>query len=166
LTENPFNNGGKDMNIFKAEVPSRFIFATLFAVMIISVGCGGIKYSYDPGTTFSGLKSYTWTVSSFSAWKNPLVEVNVRFVADQVLEKKGFKKTSEKPDLLISINYDSKINSNYEFYQLRMLTLDIYRAETKELIWRGTASGTINTDAASSDLKKAIRGILANLPPK
>lgn len=153
------------MNIFKAETPHRFIFAILFAVVIISMGCAGIKYSYDPRTSFSGLKSYTWTVSSLSFWKNPLVEVNVQFVADQVLEEKGFKKTSEKPDLLISIDYESAI-SRYDVYELRMLTLDIYLVETKKLIWRGTALGTINTDAASSDLKEAVRGILAKLPPK
>jgi hypothetical protein len=36
----------------------------------------------------------------------------------------------------------------------------------KELVWRGTALGTIYTDAASGDLKHAVEGILSNFPPK
>jgi hypothetical protein len=60
----------------------------------------------------------------------------------------------------------------YEFdyggysYQLRMLTLNISRADTNELVWRGTATGDIKTDAASGDLKKAVAMIMANFPPK
>jgi len=30
----------------------------------------------------------------------------------------------------------------------------------------GTAFGTINTDAASGDLKEAVQGILSNFPPR
>jgi hypothetical protein len=37
--------------------------------------------------------------------------------------------------------------------------------ENKELVWQGTAFGTINTDAASGDLKQAVQGILSNFPP-
>ena len=41
-----------------------------------------------------------------------------------------------------------------------MLTLGIQKADGKQLIWRGTATGTINADAASNDLKSAVEGIL------
>jgi hypothetical protein len=36
----------------------------------------------------------------------------------------------------------------------------------KELIWQGTAAGTINADAASPDLAEAVKKILMNFPPK
>jgi hypothetical protein len=47
-----------------------------------------------------------------------------------------------------------------------MLTLKIYQRESKEIIWRGTAPGTINTDAASGDLKSAVQSVLSKFPPK
>jgi hypothetical protein len=128
-------------------------------------GCYGVKYIYDPGTNFSGLKSYAWMAASgLLGRQESLVVTNVQFVADQILEQKGFKKTSENPDLLISIDnqYDTFNNS----YQLRMLSLNIYRREGKELIWRGTAPGYINTDAASNDLRNAVSDVLAKFPPK
>jgi hypothetical protein len=46
-----------------------------------------------------------------------------------------------------------------------MLGLNVYRADRQTLIWRGAASGSISTDAASSDLRNAVQGILAAFPP-
>jgi len=83
-----------------------------------------------------------------------------------LLGQKGFTKVPEKSDLLISMNYESELGYSQYGYQLRMLTLSIYKSERKELIWRGTASGSISTDAASDDLKRAVEGILSNFPPR
>ena len=152
------------MNVFKTDARSGFIFVALLTAMIILGGCSSVKYIYDPGTDFSGLKSYAWTSASSLGRRQSLVVANVQFVADHVLEQKGFKKTSEKPDLLISTEIDYE--TLYDGYQLRMLTLNIYRRESKELIWRGTAPGNINTDAASNDLRNAVQDVLAKFPPK
>jgi hypothetical protein len=154
------------MSVF-SDARSGFIFAALLAAMTILGGCYGAKYIYDPGTSFSGLKSYAWTPASSMGRKESLVVANVQFVADQVLEQKGFKKTLENPDLLISVENEYEIGTYYnDGYQIRSLTLKIYRRESKELIWRGTAPGTINTDAASNDLKSAVQDVLAKFPPK
>jgi hypothetical protein len=40
------------------------------------------------------------------------------------------------------------------------------RADNRELVWRGTATGEIKTDAASRDLEKIVAGILAHFPPQ
>jgi hypothetical protein len=99
--------------------------------------------------------------------RESLVAANVQFFADQVLEQKGIKKTSENPDLLIAIDTEYELGSySNDGYQLRMLTLKIYQRDSKEIIWRGTAPGTINTDAASSDLKSAVQSVLSKFPPK
>jgi Domain of unknown function (DUF4136) len=156
---------------FFSDARSGFIFVALLAAMIILGGCYGAnyigtKYIYDPVTDFSGLKSYAWTPTSHIGRKESLVVANVQFVADQVLEQKGFKKTLENPDLLISIEDEYEIGTYHGTYELRMLTLKIYRRENKELIWQGTAPGAIKTDAASNDLKNAVQDVLAKFPPK
>ena len=71
---------------------------------------------------------------------------------------------TDKADLLVWMGYEFDYNS-YS-YELRMLTLNISRADNNELVWRGTAAGDIRTDAASGELKKAVEGILTNFPPK
>jgi hypothetical protein len=153
------------MSVFKTDARSGFIFVALLTAMIILGGCSGVKYIYNPGTTFSGLNSYAWIPAS-GAGQEPLVVTNVQFIADQVLEKKGFKKTASMPNLLISIDNGYERSPYYDGYQLRMLSLNIFRGENKELIWRGTAPYDINTDADSSDLENAVQDILAKFPPK
>jgi hypothetical protein len=61
------------------------------------------------------------------------------------------------------MNYETDYS---EPYKLRFLNLYIYRTQGKGIIWQGTAGGTINADAASSDLADAVRKILTNFPPQ
>jgi hypothetical protein len=156
------------MRVFRAEACLAVI-GTVFLAVLITGGCATtIKYSYDTRTGFPGLKSYKW-VPSLAAMSSQesLLEKNVQVLAEQFLEQKGFTKVPEKSDLLISMNYESEFGTSSQYgYELRMLTLNIYKSEPKELIWRGTASGSIYTDAASNDLKEAVQGILSNFPPK
>ena len=143
----------------------------VFLSLLILGGCTSIKYSYDTGTGFLGLKTYTWAPSSVTyGGRDSLLETNVQVLADQLLGQKGFTKVREKPDLLISIHYESEIGYYSEHdYKVRSLTLNMYNPETKELIWRGTASpriGSINTDATFGDLKRVVQDILSHFPPK
>jgi len=146
---------------------SGFVFVALLALASILGGCSSTKYIYDPGTNFSGFKSYAWASASIMGRRESLVAANVQFFADQILDQKGIKKTAENPDLLIAIDTEYELGSySNDGYQLRMLTLKIYQRDSKEIIWRGTAPGTINTDAASGDLKSAVQSVLAKFPPK
>jgi hypothetical protein len=142
------------------------IITVLFAASVILAGCAaGINYTYDPAASFTGLKTYNWTTAGAMGQTSDLVVKNVQYQADQVLEKKGLRKAAENPDMLISVSYENEIGINQYGYQLRMLTLGIQKADGKQMIWRGTAAGTINADAASGDLKSAVEGILKGFPP-
>ena len=129
------------------------------------------QISYDTGTGFSGLKTFMWApLSAGYGERDPLLETNVRVLSDQLLGQKGFTKVGEKPDLLISMYYESETSyySTHD-YKIRSLALNMYNPEKSELIWRGTASswiGTIKTDASFGDLKEAVKDILSHFPPK
>jgi hypothetical protein len=135
--------------------------------ILIAGGCATtINHSYDPATNFGPLKSYAWAPGSPIHSQNSLVEANVQFVADPLLEKKGFQRATANPDLVLSIKLENDPFGGAEGYELRMLGLNVYRADRQTLIWRGTASGSISTDAASGDLNDAVQAILAAFPPK
>jgi hypothetical protein len=72
----------------------------------------------------------------------------------------------QRPRPIISVRLDNYPYWSAESYELRWLSLNVYRADGQTLIWRGTASGSISTDAASGDLNKAVQAILAGFPPK
>jgi hypothetical protein len=152
------------MGSTKTKFSRAWVAVVLLAVLFMG-GCGtAIKYSYDDRTRFPEFKSYQWSTAYGIYRQDFLLEANVQSLTDQNLAGMGMIQKSEKADLLISMGYEFDYGS-YS-YQLRMLTLNISRADTNELVWRGTATGTIKTDAASGDLKKAVAMIMANFPPK
>ena len=134
--------------------------AVVFAVMVLG-GCAvsSIKYTYDPLFGFQGAKTYRWAESGKPYGGDPLLEANVQFISDRLLEAKGFTRT-DQPVLRVSIRYESSYAN-----ELRSLSLYVFRADTNQLVWRGMATGTIRTDAASGDLSAAVQDILSNFPP-
>jgi len=147
------------------------VVAAFLAIATVG-GCGtagigtGTTYSYEPQFSFPGSKTYRWANAKPTYPQDPLLEANVRFLADRALEAKGFTSPTDKADLIVGMGYE--VNSYGSAYgdELRALTLYISRAENNELVWRGTARGAIRTDAASGELKQAVGGILVNFPPK
>ena len=137
--------------------------ATVLAFLAIAGCATRYNYAYDPTTRFAELKSYAW--ASPQPRRDSLVETNVRFIADPLLEQKGFTQATDKPDIIIAIVYESEMFGP-QGYELRMLTLKVYRVSDQILLWQGTASGSISTDAASKDLRKAVQTTLATFPPK
>jgi len=158
------------MTVCKGKKDLALAVAVSLSLLILG-GCTSIKYSYDTGTSFVGLKTYAWAPSSAGYGdQDPLLETNVRVLSDQLLGQKGFTKVQEKPDLLISLHYESDTGYNSQHdYKVRLLVLNMHNPAKNELIWRGTASsriGSINTDASFGDLKGVVQDILSHFPPK
>jgi len=144
----------------------RLVAAVVPLVVVFVGGCATtINHTYDPSANFGPLRSYAWAPGSPIYSQTRLIEANVQFLADPLLETKGFKRTTDTPDLIITVRLENYPAGTSESYELRMLGLDVYRADGKTLIWRGAASGSISTNAASSDLKDAVQAILATFPP-
>ncbi|HEY8249530.1 MAG TPA: DUF4136 domain-containing protein [Burkholderiales bacterium] len=140
--------------------------AAVLAVVFVggcanSLGGSSFAYSYEPQFSFAELKTYRWTEARPHYWGDPLLESNVRFLADRVLQTKGFVSSADKSDFIVSMRYEGSY-----VYELRGLTLSVSRADNSGVIWRGAATGVIRTDASSGDLKNAVEGILSNFPPR
>ena len=141
-----------------------YFLAMIFGAGMFLGGCAAtINYTYDPLANFSMGKNYSWASGLLANRQDPLIEKNVRYHADQSLKDKGFTLTSDKPDFVISMNYELEYSDPY---RMQILNLYVYRTQGKELIWQGTAKGTIKADAASPDLAEAVKKILTNFPPR
>lgn len=137
--------------------------AVILAAMILG-GCSpSIKYSYDARTNFPELKTYQWAAPSGIYRIDSLLEANVQYWTDRDLERKGLTRKADRADLLVWMNYEAEYD---KAFQLRMLSLNIARSDTREIIWRGTATGDIKTDADSKKLAEIVSGLLANFPPR
>jgi len=152
------------MRLFRGETRFGYVLAVIFGAGMILGGCAAtVNYFYDPVANFSTIKSYSWAMESFVSRQDSLVGKNVRYYIDQSLNKKGFTLVSDKPDFVISMNCQTDSDNPYK---VRKLSLYVYGMQGKELIWQGTAEGTIKADAASPDLAEAVNKILMNFPPK
>jgi hypothetical protein len=151
---------GNDENGLSATFYESIIFVT----GIFLGGCAAkINYSYDPAADFSKVKSYSWDSGMYAYRQNPLIDKNVRYHTDQSLQEKGFTLNPDKPDLVISMNYETDYSDPYK---VRFLSLSVYRTQGKGMIWQGTAGGPLNAAAASTDLAEAVKKMLTNFPPK
>jgi len=152
------------MRAFRDDRRFGYFLAMMFVVSIFLVGCAAtINYSYDLVEDFSTGKNYRWASGGSASRPETLIEKNVRTYANQFLKDKGFTLSPDKPDFIISMNYELEYSDPYK---VRLLNLYVYRTSGRELIWQGTADGTIYADAASPDLADAVKKILANFPPK
>jgi hypothetical protein len=150
-------------------------FSSVVAVFLAIVTVGGcstaskdttITYLYAPRFSFPESRTYRWGKAKPTYRQDSLLEANVQFLADRELEAKGLTLRTDRADLLVWIGYDFDPDRYGYGYEIRALTLNISRADGYELVWRGLATGSIKTDAASGELKKAVEGMLANFPPK
>ena len=158
---------GKDLYGLKRTVRRGFIVAVLFSAAVLLSGCAtSYNHTYDLTIGYGGLKSYNWAASGVTGRPRDLVVNNVQYLADQVFAKKGILKTAENPDMLVSIQYQNEYGMNSYSYQIQVLTIAIQKADNGQLVWRGTASGSISNDTSSSDLKNAVEKILEKFPPK
>ncbi len=140
----------------------------LLSVLVLALLLGGcaatVHTTSDPQANLAAVKTYSWLPSS--SLQGDLVLKNIVFEADQVLARKGLQKAAEAPDLLMAAAYDNEIGINQYGYELRMLTISMYTAANRQLVWRGTATGSIDASTSSKDLKSAVEKILAAFPPK
>jgi len=149
----------------------------LFVVVgLLFAGCStmSVKTDYDPGTDFTGLKTYQWVTMKGGddvLAKAPLVQKRAMTALDKALAAKGYQKMgSGTPDFYVMVHagVKDKINvSDYgynygpywrrgayggggsidvTYYTEGTVFVDIIRkpGESFELIWRGAATGVVN----------------------
>ena len=142
------------------------VLVAFLAAMLVG-GCAGtsVTYSYDPSLSVPESGTYQWGKAKPPNPQDPLLEANVRFLADKALEAKGLTARTDGAGLLVWIGYEfDPIYVNR--YQLQTLTVNVARANDKVLLWRGLATGAIRTDATSGDLKNAVEEMFANFPSR
>ena len=170
----------------------------LLMIIGLMIGCAtvyDVKYDYDKLTDFEALKTYDWMDVPVDATLDTLTIERIKNAVDNELLAKGLKRSYDNPDFLIAEHTGSKekvqVNdwgysyssygryrggywgprnvTTYE-YEEGWLILDFVDAESKNLIWRGTAKAEVqNVDTPEKSetlIKKAVEKILEKYPPK
>ena len=167
----------------------------LLAVSALTINAQKVKVSSDPACDFSKFKTYTWDKGTLA---NPLVKQYIVAAVDREMATKGLRKVENDPDLTITTltasesdltmtnpSWAPQLNSiatgipaSSQAWAVTKGTLvvDISDARTKNGVWRGTASHTLENGPSGNSLRdakavekpinKAVQKMFKKFPPQ
>jgi hypothetical protein len=149
-----------------------------------------VKYNFMPGTDFAKYHTYKWVAIEGGAHPNQIMDAEIKQAIDAQLTTKGLTKTDgDNAELLvgyqIAVDQEKQWNAYGTGVGLRFggmgtatqstinigtLVLDMYDPGSKQLVWTGHATKTIdpssNQEKNQKNLNKAMTKLLKNYPPK
>ena len=135
-----------------------------------------VKYNFMPGTDFSKFHTYKWVIVPNATYPNQIVDTQIKDAINSQLSAKGLTLTdSDKADLYVA--YQTSVDQQKQWNAYGMgggwrfgggmasatsstidvgtLVVDMYDPSTKQLVWTGRATKTLNP----AQTKRRIRRI-------
>ncbi len=163
----------------------------LTGLLACSVALGqDVTTNSMPGTNFSKYHTYKWVPVEGAATPNQIVDAQIKQSVDAQLATKGLTKTdADNADLDIAYQVAVQQEKQWNAYgtggmrwgggmgtatqstiSTGTLVLDMYDPATKQLVWQGRATKTLdpgaNQQKKQKNLDKAMAKLLKNYPPK
>jgi hypothetical protein len=163
------------------------------SLLAITALAQDVRYNYAAGHDFSKHKTYKWVQIQRTEQLDQLSDEQLRTSVDAELATKGLTRTeNENANLFIAYQFALSQEKEYTSFDsgwgygygwrggglstttsstinVGQLGLDIYDAGEKKLIWRGTASKTLDPKAKPEkrrkNIQKAVTKLLKNYPP-
>ncbi len=169
----------------------------LAALLSLSVAAFAqdIRFDYDRSANFGDYKTYQWVDYRSVEPGDQLIDRDIKRAVDEQLAGKGLRRVESGGDLLVG--YQTAITHEKEFNaagaccigpgwlwgwgaypsQVTTATIDtgkldvgLFDPNTKQLVWRGSASKTLNLskdpDKNYRTLEKAMTKLFRNYPPR
>ena len=163
---------------------------------VVVFACGfmaaqDIKTNYMPGTDFSKYHTYKWVSINNTEQVDPIVVQQIKDAIDSQLTSKGMTKTdADTADMYVGIQTSIQQQQQWNAYgmgggwrfgggmatatsstlQIGTLGVDFYDPTTKQLIWRGQATKTLNpsknAQTNQNRVNQAVAKLLKSFPPK
>lgn len=142
-----------------------------------------------PGTDFSKYHTYKWVLIEGASHPNQIVDAEIKQAIDAQLAAKGLTKaTGDKADVYVGYQTAVQQQKQWNAYgeggrwmggmatatsstiNIGTLVVDLYDPSTKQLVWTGQATKTIdpsnNQEKNQQNLDKAMAKLFKNYPPK
>ncbi len=175
-----------------------FRICTALFVTLVLGACSGISTStdYDPAANFSSFGTYSW-VETDGKSTDDLTDSRIRSAVDASLAAKGLSKVDSGGDLAVGYQVTTAERSTYntvstgwgggygrrgwggagmgmtttteQNYTEGTIILAMFEEGTESLVWKGTASATVDPGKSPEDRAKSIQGavdkMLEDFPP-
>ena len=173
----------------------KFINLTVLICLGIPAFAQDVQFDYDRSANFSAYKTYQWVDYKTVQVGDQLLDQDIKRAVDEQLAGKGLHRVETGGDLLIGyqagISQEKQFNSlgaggwgpfwvgpfgNWGNTQVTSSTIDIgkliiglFDPANKQLVWRGSASKTLDIkkdpDKNYRTLEKAMAKLFKNYPP-
>lgn len=169
----------------------------LLVMCIVSImgACSPLKVNHDYDMTydFTKLKTYDWTSSPAGNDKEELTMRRLEQAVNGQLQAKGYTRSGETPDFLVSVQGVRKMvsggsvgvgtsvavpvgsrgsvsvglgKSKSRTHEEGTLILEFTDAAAKTLVWQGTATGAMKGAASPEEQQQRINAVIAELLKK
>jgi hypothetical protein len=167
-------------------------------LLVVAIGCVAAQnasVNYGKNADFSKYKTYKWVNIENAQHLDDLTADQLAGTVESELAKKGLKKSqTDKADLFIGYQVGRGKEKQLSQYNVGatygsaagatsgtggatttvvhtgLLVLDMYDAETKQLIWRGVVANAIDADAKPDKKQKhmdqGVAKLLKDYPPQ
>jgi hypothetical protein len=160
----------------------------LAAAFAITATAADVRVDYDHQTNFERYHTYSWGKVQTS---NPLWQQRVQDAVDRDLQARGWQRVESDGDMMIAAVGSTQNQQEYttyydnmggwrwrgiggtatttvENYRVGTLVVDIYDANSKQLIFRGVASDTLSDKPEHNErkLEKAVDKMFKKFPPE
>ena len=164
----------------------------LIALVCLAAAAFGqdVQFDYDRSTNFHSYKTYQWIDYKPVAPGDQLLDQDIKRAVDAQLAGKGLRQVESGGDLLVGYQTGISQEKHYDAFgngpwgwiggfgggQATTSTIDIGKLDiglfdpaAKHLVWRGSASKTLNIskdpDKNYRTLEKAMAKLFRNYPP-
>jgi hypothetical protein len=178
----------KDFRHGKARLGLAFVMVLLACCMMRGQD---VTTNYMPGTDFSKYHTYKWVAIAGRGAPDQILEAQIKQAIDAQLNAKGLTKVEgDKADLFVGYQVGVTKEREWNAYRtgfgfpggldsatatsstitIGTLILDIYDPATKQLVWTGSASKSIDSSKdpqkIQKNLNKAMQKLLKDFPPR
>jgi hypothetical protein len=156
----------------------RLVASTLaLGLMSVAAGAQSVDVSYDRTVDFRALKTYALGDVTITGDPEPLMVQRVLSAVDSQMAAIGFRKVEKDPDVLVATQLWRGVSFPYwwskEYTEIDLLrpfaasvVLDMIDARTANVVFHGTAVGTVSLRASRNERKtyKAVAEIFDESP--
>ncbi len=169
----------------------------VLSLTLLLAACSGISTStdYDPAANFSSYGTYAWT-SSEGTSTDDLTSTRIKSAVDATLATKGLSKVESGGDLAVGYQVTTADRTTYntvstgwgggyrygwggggmgmtttteQNYTEGTIILAMFDQGTKNLVWKGSASGTVDPGKSPQEraetIQSAVDKMLKDFPP-
>jgi hypothetical protein len=162
------------------------------AGLVAAFSCLGaaqeVRTDHDKSANFERYHTYYWAKVQAS---NPLWQQRIQEAVDKDLQSKGWQRSDKNGDIAVTAvgsardqqeyqtfynglggwrwgGFGNEATTTVENYRVGTLVVDMYDAQNKRLVWRGTSTDTLSDKPENNEKKldKAVDKMFKDFPPK